>query len=79
MVASLILGSHAMHDSWNAAGISPVAGNALWSESVASEVIVFLVVGPFLLRHVRPESAMGVSAVACLVRWGLLAQSSRSI
>ena len=37
VVASLILGSHAMHDTfamiaWNAAGISPVAGSVLWSE-----------------------------------------------
>jgi MFS transporter, PPP family, 3-phenylpropionic acid transporter len=83
VVASLILGSHAMHDSfamiaWNAAGVSPVAGSALWSESVAAEVIVFVAVGPFLLRHLTPESAMAVSAVACLVRWGLLAQSSSS-
>ena len=63
VVASLILGSHAMHDSfamigWNAAGISPVVGSALWSESVAAEVIVFVVLGPFLLRHLTPESAM---------------------
>jgi PPP family 3-phenylpropionic acid transporter len=83
VVASLILGSHAMHDSfamiaWNAAGISPVAGSALWSESVAAEVIVFVVVGPFLLRHLTSECTMAISAVACLVRWGLLAQSSSS-
>ena len=63
VVASLILGSHAMHDSfamiaWNAAGISPVAGSALWSESVAAEVIVFVAVGPFLLRRLTPEIAM---------------------
>ena len=56
VVASLILGSHAMHDTfamiaWNAAGISPVAGSVLWSESVAAEVIVFVAVGPFLLRR----------------------------
>jgi len=72
-----------MHDSfamiaWNAAGISPVAGSALWSESVAAEVIVFVVVGPFLLRHLTSECTMAISAVACLVRWGLLAQSSSS-
>ena len=83
-VASLILGSHAMHDSfamiaWNAAGISPAVGSALWSESVAAEVIVFVAVGPFLLRHLTPEAAMAVSAVACLLRWGLLAESSSSI
>ena len=81
VVASLILGSHAMHDSfamiaWNAAGISPAVGSALWSESVAAEVIVFVVVGPLLLRRLKPEIAMAVSAMACLVRWGLLAESS---
>jgi PPP family 3-phenylpropionic acid transporter len=70
-----------MHDSfamisWNAAGISPAASSALWSESVVAEVIVFVAVGPFLLRHLTPEGAMSVSAVACLLRWGLLAQSS---
>ena len=84
VVASLILGSHAMHDSfamiaWNAAGISPVAGSVLWSESVAAEVIVFVAVGPFLLRRLTPEIAMVVAAVASLVRWGLLAESSNII
>src|SRR6202011_2158381 len=43
LVAALILGSHAMHDSfavirWGAAGIGPGAAGLLWSESVASEV-----------------------------------------
>ena len=37
VVASLILGSHAIHDTfamipWNATGVSPVAGSVLWSE-----------------------------------------------
>ena len=84
VVASLILGSHAMHDTfamiaWNAAGVSPVAGSVLWSESVAAEVIVFVTVGPFLLRRLTPEIAMVVAAVASLVRWGLLAESSNII
>jgi PPP family 3-phenylpropionic acid transporter len=84
VVASLILGSHAMHDTfamiaWNAAGLSPVAGSVLWSESVAAEVIVFVAVGPFLLRRLTPEIAMVVAAVASLVRWGLLAESSNII
>ena len=81
VVASLILGSHVMHDSfamiaWNAAGISPAVGSALWSESVAAEVIVFVAVGPFLLHRLKPEIAMAVSATACLVRWALLAEST---
>ena len=84
VVASLILGSHAMHDSfamiaWNAAGISPAAGSVLWSESVAAEVVVFLILGPFLLRRLTPETAMTVAAIAALVRWGLLARSSNII
>jgi hypothetical protein len=50
MVAALILGSHAMHDSfavirWGAAGIAPGAAGLLWSLSVAAEVIVFFFVG----------------------------------
>jgi MFS transporter, PPP family, 3-phenylpropionic acid transporter len=81
VVASLILGSHAMHDSfgmisWNAAGISPAAGSILWSESVAAEVVVFLAVGPLLLRCLTPETAMAVAAIAAMVRWALLAEST---
>ena len=46
LVAALILGSHAMHDSfavirWGAAGIALGAAGLLWSLSVAAEVIVF--------------------------------------
>jgi MFS transporter, PPP family, 3-phenylpropionic acid transporter len=47
LVAAMILGSHAMHDSfavirWGAAGIEPRTAGLLWSLSVAAEVIVFL-------------------------------------
>jgi MFS transporter, PPP family, 3-phenylpropionic acid transporter len=81
MVAALILGSHAMHDSfamisWNAAGISAGIGSILWSESVAAEVVVFLAFGPFLLRHVRPETAMAIAAVGAVLRWAVMAQTS---
>src|SRR5215218_192713 len=46
LVAALILGSHAMHDSfamirWNAAGIDAGTSSILWAESVAAEVVVF--------------------------------------
>lgn len=51
VVAALILGSHALHDTfsvirWRAAGISPQTISLLWSLSVAAEVVVF-----FLLDH----------------------------
>ena len=56
-VAALILGSHAMHDSfavirWEAAGIGPNTIGALWSMSVAAEVVVFLFIGRPLLDRI---------------------------
>jgi PPP family 3-phenylpropionic acid transporter len=46
LVSSSIYGSHAMHDAfaviwWSAAGIEPSTISILWSEAVASEVVVF--------------------------------------
>ena len=62
LVAALILGSHAMHDTfsvirWRAAGVSPQAISVLWSLSVAAEVVVFFVLGPWLLRRLTPAGA----------------------
>ena len=47
LVAALILGSHAMHDTfavirWTGAGISPSVASILWSASVAAESSYFL-------------------------------------
>jgi PPP family 3-phenylpropionic acid transporter len=61
LVAALILGSHAMHDSfavirWRAAGIASGAAGLLWSLSVAAEVIVFFFVGRPLLDRLGPAS-----------------------
>jgi PPP family 3-phenylpropionic acid transporter len=55
LVAALVLGSHAMYDSfavisWTHAGISPAATGVLWFESVGAEVLVFLFLRPRLLR-----------------------------
>jgi PPP family 3-phenylpropionic acid transporter len=81
VVAALVLGSHAMHDTfsmirWHVAGISPGAGSALWSESVVAEVLVFVVIGPALLRHVAPHGAMALAALAGVVRWTVVAQTT---
>ena len=51
LVAALILGSHALHDTfsvirWRAASVSPQTISVLWSLSVAAEVVVFFVLGP---------------------------------
>jgi MFS transporter, PPP family, 3-phenylpropionic acid transporter len=74
LVAALILASHALHDTfsvirWKAAGISPQAIGVLWSLSVAAEVAVFFVIGPWLLRNLAPSTAVGLAAVAGAIRW----------
>jgi MFS transporter, PPP family, 3-phenylpropionic acid transporter len=78
LIAALVLGSHAMNDSfavirWIRAGISPTATAVLWSESVAAEVLVFFFLGPRLLRAVSPVGALAVAAFCGVVRWGVLA------
>jgi MFS transporter, PPP family, 3-phenylpropionic acid transporter len=80
-VAALVLGSHAMHDSfaiirWRQAGISSSVISVLWSESVAAEVLVFLWLGPFTLGRVRPTAAMAIAALCAIVRWTVLAKTT---
>jgi PPP family 3-phenylpropionic acid transporter len=81
LAAALILGSHAMNDAfavirWNAAGIGPGTASLLWSESVAAEVLVFLLIGPALVRRLTPAGAIGIAALAGIVRWAVMAQTS---
>jgi PPP family 3-phenylpropionic acid transporter len=84
LVAALILGSHAMHDTfavirWSGAGISPAMASALWSESVAAEVVVFFLIGPPLLARLRPAGVLAVAAAAGVVRWVAMAASTSVI
>jgi PPP family 3-phenylpropionic acid transporter len=77
-IAALVLGSHAMHDSfamirWKAAGISPPTASLLWSESVGAEVLVFVVIGPRLLDWIGPTRAMTLAAAAGIMRWTVMA------
>jgi PPP family 3-phenylpropionic acid transporter len=81
VVAALVLGSHAMHDTfsmmrWHTAGIGPGAGSVLWSESVVAEVLVFVGIGPVLLRRVAPHRAMALAALAGVVRWTVVAHTT---
>lgn len=74
LVAALILGSHALHDTfsvirWTNAGISPQVASMLWSLAVAAEVVVFFVIGPWLLERLGPARAIGLAAFAGAVRW----------
>jgi MFS transporter, PPP family, 3-phenylpropionic acid transporter len=81
LLAALILGSHAMHDSfamirWSRAGISPGTSGILWSLSVAAEVVVFVVVGRPLLDRFGPAGAAVLSAGAGVVRWAVMAETA---
>jgi MFS transporter, PPP family, 3-phenylpropionic acid transporter len=81
LVSALVLGSHGMHDTfavvrWSEAGVTPAVASALWSESVAAEVMVFFLVGPWLLTRLRPADVMAIAATAGVVRWVVMAWSA---
>ncbi len=78
IVAALIGGSHALHDSfevirWRAAGLSAGEASVLWALSVAAEVIVFLLLGRRLLERLGPARSMMLAASAGILRWGAAA------
>ena len=81
LVAGLIIGSHAMSDAfavihWRAAGIAPGVISLLLTEAVLSEVVVFVGIGPALLRLLSPAGCAALSAVAGIVRWAVLARKT---
>ena len=81
LVSALVLGSHAMHDTfavirWSAAGITPAVASVLWSEAVAAEVVVFFLVGPLILTRLRPAGVVAIAATAGVVRWVVMASST---
>ncbi|HKS89483.1 MAG TPA: MFS transporter [Stellaceae bacterium] len=80
-VAALILGSHALHDSfavirWSDAGIGPATAGFLWSEAVAAEVVVFLVVGRPVLDRLGPAGVAVLASGAGALRWGISAETA---
>jgi PPP family 3-phenylpropionic acid transporter len=81
LAAAFVLGSHAMHDAfaiirWGNAGISPAVSSVLWSESVGSEVLVFVLLGPGLLSVLGRTGALALGASAAVVRWAVMAQTA---
>src|SRR5690242_7200306 len=79
-VAALILGSHAMHDAfavirWQAAGVSTAMAGLLWSEQVGAEVLVFLLIGPWLLDRFGVARSAALAATAGVLRWGVMGAS----
>lgn len=78
IAASLLWGSHAMHDSfsvirWRGAGIDFFTISALWSESVFAEVIVFLLIGPWLVRRIGSNWSIMLATGAGVIRWCIAA------
>jgi MFS transporter, PPP family, 3-phenylpropionic acid transporter len=78
VVAALVEGSHALNDTfavirWRSAGVSLTIISVLWSEAVLSEVLVFLLIGPSLIRRISPGGACALAAGAGVVRWSVLA------
>jgi PPP family 3-phenylpropionic acid transporter len=58
---------------WTQSGISPFVAGVLWSESVASEVLVFLLAGPLLLRRLGERGAFALAIGAAVLRWSVMA------
>lgn len=84
VVAALVEGSHALNDAfsvirWREAGIDLLAIGVLWSESVLSEVLVFLLIGPRLLRFLGPAGACTLAAGAGAVRWTIMASTTSPV
>ena len=70
-----------MHDAfaiirWRNAGISPAVSSMLWSELVGAEVLVFVLLGPWLLAILGRSGALALGAGAAAMRWGVMAQTA---
>ena len=80
-IAALVGASHALHDSfgvirWQASGMSARVAGLLWAESVAAEVLVFFLLGPFLIRRLGPSGAAALAAGAGILRWSVTATTA---
>jgi len=78
VIAALVLGSHAMHDSfavirWTTSGMSAGTAGLIWSESVAAEVLVFFLIGPRIIDRLGASRTLALSAAAGVLRWVVMA------
>lgn len=78
LAAALVMGAHALHDAfamilWSRHGIPAAIAGLLWSEAVAAEILVFLLVGPWVLARLDPGRAIALAAAAGTLRWGIAA------
>lgn len=81
LVTGLVQGSHALYGGfatlrWQEAGIAPEMIGLLWSVAVASEVVVFLLIGPRLLARLGPTGLAMLAAAAGVLRWAAMASTA---
>jgi MFS transporter, PPP family, 3-phenylpropionic acid transporter len=77
VVSALVYGSHALYDAfavirWSNAGLGASTISVLWAEAVAAEVIVFFLVGPWLIDRLGPRGSAVLAAVAGVIRWSVM-------
>lgn len=78
LVAACIAGSHAFHESfaviaWRNAGTPDSLSGLLWAEAVVAEVLVFFVLGPWVVARIGPAGACAIAAAAAVLRWSCMA------
>jgi MFS transporter, PPP family, 3-phenylpropionic acid transporter len=84
LISALVLGSHAMHDAfavirWSSAGVTPATASVLWSEAVAAEVVVFFLVGPWLVDRLTAAGVLALAASAGVLRWVVMASTADTL
>jgi PPP family 3-phenylpropionic acid transporter len=77
VVSALVYGSHALYDAfavirWSNVGLQPSVISLLWAEAVAAEVVVFFLLGPWLIDRLGPRQAAMLAAVAGIIRWSVM-------
>jgi MFS transporter, PPP family, 3-phenylpropionic acid transporter len=80
LIGVLIIGSHALSDAfsviiWREAGYSSFAVSLLWSEAVTAEVLVFFLLGPWLIDRLGLAGAATLAAAAGSLRWSVMANT----
>jgi MFS transporter, PPP family, 3-phenylpropionic acid transporter len=81
IIGFLVIGSHALNDTfaviqWRRAGYDNLSISLMWSEAVVAEVIVFFLVGPWLIERLGVAGAAALSAGAAMLRWSVMASTS---
>ena len=81
VIAFLVIGSHALNDTfaviqWRGAGYSNLSVSLMWSEAVLAEVVVFFLLGPWLIARLGLAGAATLSACAGVLRWSVMANTT---